>query len=97
MGEYVVQKQIGACFEISIDGKARSYRDRKEIAIEAGEYLKQMHPSHLGTKCSAPGMYQVRAMAPTITLPLAIGRGSHPPSEAMPMRGRVRIDHYTNL
>jgi hypothetical protein len=46
MGEYVVQKQIGACFEISVDGKARSYRDRKEIAIEAGEYLKQMHPQN---------------------------------------------------
>jgi hypothetical protein len=40
----MVQKQIGACFEIRVDGKARSYRDRKEIAIEAGEYLKQMQP-----------------------------------------------------
>jgi hypothetical protein len=42
----MVQKQIGACFEIRVDGKARSYRDRKEIAIEAGEYLKQMHPQN---------------------------------------------------
>jgi len=40
----MVQTQIGACFEIRVDGKARSYRDRKEIAIEAGEYLKQMEP-----------------------------------------------------
>jgi hypothetical protein len=40
----MVQTQIGACFEIRVDGKARSYRDRKEIAIEAGEYLKQMQP-----------------------------------------------------
>ena len=40
----MVQTQIGACFEIRVDGKTRSYRDRKEIAIEAGEYLKQMQP-----------------------------------------------------
>jgi hypothetical protein len=38
------QKDIGACFEIRVDGKTRSYRDRKEMAIEAGEYLKQMQP-----------------------------------------------------
>jgi len=40
----MVQTQIGACFEIKVDGKTRSYRDRKEIAIETGEYLKQMRP-----------------------------------------------------
>jgi hypothetical protein len=40
----MVQKQNGACFEIRVDGKTRSHRDRKEIAVEAGEYLKQMHP-----------------------------------------------------
>jgi hypothetical protein len=44
MAEYMVQKQIGACFEIRVDGKTRSYRDRKEIAMEAGEYLNQMQP-----------------------------------------------------
>jgi hypothetical protein len=42
----MVQTQIGACFEIRVDGKARSYRDRKEIAMEAGEYLKQMQPQN---------------------------------------------------
>jgi hypothetical protein len=40
----MIPKDIGACFEIRVDGKTRSYRDRKEIAIEAGEYLKQMQP-----------------------------------------------------
>jgi hypothetical protein len=40
----MVQKDIGACFEIRVDGKTRSHRDRKEIAIEAGRYLKQMQP-----------------------------------------------------
>ena len=40
----MVQKDIGACFEIRVDGKTRSHRDRKETAIEAGRYLKQMRP-----------------------------------------------------
>jgi hypothetical protein len=34
----------GAQFEISVDGKPRSYRDTKAIAIEGAEYLKQRHP-----------------------------------------------------
>ena len=37
-------KAPGAQFEISIDGKPRSYRDRKAVAIEAAEYLKWKHP-----------------------------------------------------
>ncbi len=40
----MVQNDIGACFEIRVDGKTRSYRDRKETAIEAGRYLKQVQP-----------------------------------------------------
>ena len=35
----------GARFEISIDGTPRSNRDRKEIAVEAGEYLKSKNPN----------------------------------------------------
>src|SRR5262245_40742071 len=35
----------GAQFEISIDGKPRSYRDQKEVAIEAAEYLKSNYPN----------------------------------------------------
>jgi hypothetical protein len=38
------QKDIGACFEIKVDGKTRSYRDQKGTAIEAGKYLKQTQP-----------------------------------------------------
>jgi FMN-dependent NADH-azoreductase len=38
------QKDIGACFEIKVDGKTRSYRDQKETAIEAAKYLKQRQP-----------------------------------------------------
>ena len=38
------QKNLGACFEIKVDGKSRTYRHLKETAIEAGKYLKQMQP-----------------------------------------------------
>jgi hypothetical protein len=33
-----------AQFEISIDGKPNSYRDRKDIAIAAAEHLKRKFP-----------------------------------------------------
>jgi hypothetical protein len=45
----MVQKDVGACFEIIVDRKTRSHRDRKEIAIEAGRYLKQMQPQNVIT------------------------------------------------
>jgi hypothetical protein len=35
----------GALFEILIDGKPRSYRDTKPVALEAAEYLKRRHPN----------------------------------------------------
>ena len=38
-------KASGARFEISIDGKPRSHRDRKDLAIEAAEYLKRKFPN----------------------------------------------------
>jgi hypothetical protein len=38
------QNNLGACFEIKVDRKCRSYRDLKETAIAAGRYLKQMQP-----------------------------------------------------
>ena len=34
----------GAQFEISIDGKPRSHRERREVAIEAAEFLKRKFP-----------------------------------------------------
>ena len=40
----MVQKDMGAYFEIRVDGKTRSYRDLKATAIEAGKYLKQKQP-----------------------------------------------------
>jgi hypothetical protein len=38
------QKNLGACFEIKVDGKSRTYRDLKETAIEAGKCFKQRQP-----------------------------------------------------
>jgi hypothetical protein len=34
----------GAQFEIRIDGTPRTYRDRKDMAIEAAEFLKARNP-----------------------------------------------------
>ena len=34
----------GAQFEIRIDGTPRSYRDRKDYAMEAARFLKSKHP-----------------------------------------------------
>jgi hypothetical protein len=34
-----------AQFEISVDGKPRSYRDRRAVALEAAEHLKRRHPN----------------------------------------------------
>ena len=39
-----VTRTLGAQFEILIEGKPRSYRDRKAVAMEAAEYLKSKHP-----------------------------------------------------
>jgi hypothetical protein len=39
-----MKTQGGAQFEISVDGKPRSYRDTKAMAMNAAEYLKQRHP-----------------------------------------------------
>ena len=45
----MVQSDVGFGFEIIVDGKSRSHRDRKETAIEAGRYLKQMQPQSVIT------------------------------------------------
>ena len=37
--------KTGACYEIAIDGTPRSYRDRKELAIEAATFLKTKNPN----------------------------------------------------
>ena len=41
-----IKKASGSAqFEISIDGKPNSYRDRKDIAIAAAEHLKRKFPN----------------------------------------------------
>jgi hypothetical protein len=39
------REAAGAQFEVSIDGTPRSYRDRKDLAIAAAEYLKHRFPN----------------------------------------------------
>jgi hypothetical protein len=34
-----------ASFEIIVDGKSRSFRDQKEVALLAGKFLKAGHPN----------------------------------------------------
>jgi hypothetical protein len=43
-GSAAMKMPSGAHFEISVDGKPRSHRDTKAMAIEGAEYLKQRHP-----------------------------------------------------
>jgi hypothetical protein len=38
-------KSQGAQFEISIDGVPRTYRDRKDFALSAGQMLKSRNPN----------------------------------------------------
>jgi hypothetical protein len=38
------RKDDGASFQITVDGKSRSYRDTREAAVEAGVVLKPRHP-----------------------------------------------------
>jgi hypothetical protein len=40
----MMRKNYGAKFQITVDGKSRSYRDTREAAVEAGMVLKQRHP-----------------------------------------------------
>ena len=38
----------GAQFEIRIDGTPRTYRDRKDFAMEAARFLKSKNPHSIG-------------------------------------------------
>ena len=54
-----------AQFEISIDGKPCSYRDRKDIAIAAAEHLKRKFPySEVVVKHLSSGEVTVAAYKP---------------------------------
>jgi hypothetical protein len=35
----------GAQFAVLVDGKTRSYRDTRDIALDAATYLKERHPN----------------------------------------------------
>jgi hypothetical protein len=55
----------GAIFEILVDGKPRTYRDIKHIAIESAEYLKSRNPnSEVAVKDLKSGEVTVFAYKP---------------------------------
>jgi hypothetical protein len=41
----MTQQIFGARYEITVDGKPRSMRDTKAVAIDAGELLKSKNPN----------------------------------------------------
>jgi len=41
----MMPKNTGARWEITVDGKPRSYRVDKQIAIESAQYLKRKNPN----------------------------------------------------
>jgi hypothetical protein len=40
-----MKKYIGARFEITVDGKPRTYRDLGDMAIETAYYIKSKNPN----------------------------------------------------
>ena len=40
-----MKNNTGAQYEISIDGIPRSYRDRKELALQGARFLKSRNPN----------------------------------------------------
>jgi hypothetical protein len=40
-----MKKYVGARFEITVDGKPRTYRDLGDMAIETAYYLKSKNPN----------------------------------------------------
>ena len=43
--EQMITTPSGAQFEISVDGKPRSYRDTKAAAVDAAEFFKGRNPN----------------------------------------------------
>jgi hypothetical protein len=40
-----MKENTGARWEIAVDGRPRTYDRNRELAIEAGQYLKQKNPN----------------------------------------------------
>jgi hypothetical protein len=38
-------KDTGARWEVTVDGRPRTYDRNRELAVEAGQYLKQKNPN----------------------------------------------------
>ena len=63
----------GAQFEIRIDGTPRSYRDRKDFAMEAARLIKSQNPhSMVEVKDLQSGDVTAVALRPALTMPLKL-------------------------
>ena len=45
MALMITKNNAGARWEVTVDGKPRTYDRNRELAIEAGQYLKQKNPN----------------------------------------------------
>jgi hypothetical protein len=78
-----MKKDTGARWEITIDGVPRSYRDRKEMAIEGAEYLKSRNPTAEVTVRDYTGKEPPFVIKPQLP---QVKRG---PAGSMPSRSRA--------
>jgi hypothetical protein len=66
--EWLLIGRWGTQFEISVDGKPRSYRDTKAMAIQSADYLKQRQPhSKVTVKELKSGEVTVVAWKPAVS------------------------------
>jgi hypothetical protein len=76
-------KDVGAHFQIVVDGNTRSHRDARATALEAGVFLKERHPqSEIVVRDLKSGAQTVigwkngKAFSGELTAP--VRPGSHP-------------------
>jgi len=69
----------GSYFEIIVDGKPRSYRDRLDVAIGSAEFLKRQHPN---------SEIFVRDMVANVCTPVQYKRETS--AAVIPLRHRMR-------
>jgi len=72
-----MKKDTGARWEITIDGVPRSYRDRKEMAIEGAEYLKSRNPTAEMTVRDYTGKEPPFVIKPQLPPGEAVTRGKY--------------------
>jgi hypothetical protein len=63
----MTENGFGAMFEILVDRKPLSYRDRKDVAIDSAKFLKSRHPhSEVAVKNLRSGEISAVAHTPEV-------------------------------